>query len=62
MLVQLSACLNRNTISIKDSNIGDTIQILQNLSITFNRDLVPDSLIDKWDSTTYLKIEPSIKM
>ncbi len=60
-IVALNSCTNLNKVSVTDTNFGDTIEVQQNLAITFSQDLVPDSLVTQWDSTAYFKIEPAVK-
>ncbi|MCX6153407.1 MAG: MG2 domain-containing protein [Candidatus Kapabacteria bacterium] len=47
-------------VHIKETNIGTNGEIAekQNIMITFDRDLAPDSLISKWDSSSYFVIKP----
>lgn len=55
------SCSPRNRVELVDSNLNDTLDVLQNLVFDFNHDLAPDSIIGKWDSTSYLIIEPSVR-
>jgi hypothetical protein len=55
------SCTNRNHVSVSDSNLGDTIDVLQNLVFDFSHDLAPDSVFGKWDSSAYMSIQPEVK-
>jgi uncharacterized repeat protein (TIGR01451 family) len=57
----LSSCSNKDLISVVDTNFGDSIDVQQNLLFKFNQDLIPDSLIEKWDTLQYVSIQPSVK-
>lgn len=57
----ISSCSNKNLISVIDTNFGDSIEVQQNLVFKFNQDLVPDSLIERWDTLQYISIQPSVK-
>lgn len=52
---------NRNTVSLADTNAKGEVQLLQNLSFRFSKQLVPDSLLNRWDSTAYIEFEPKIR-
>lgn len=54
------AC-NRNAVVLTESNAKGEIQQLQNLVFRFNKNLVPDSLLNRWDSIPYVEFEPAIK-
>lgn len=61
LLMFIFSCRPGNQVTLTDSNLGDTIDVQQNLVFDFSHDLAPDSLIDKWDSTAYFTIEPAVK-
>lgn len=61
LLFVLAACSVSNTIKVTDRNFGDEIETRQNLVFKFEDQMVPDSLINLWDSTAYIKIAPEIK-
>ena len=58
------ACLffacNRNSVSLDFTNAKDEVPVLGNLSFRFNKSLVPDSLLNRWDSSEYVSFEPKI--
>ncbi len=51
----------KNTIEVVNKNFTDEINTRQNLVITFNQSLAPDSLLGKWTTQKYLKISPEIE-
>lgn len=52
---------NRNAVNLADTNARGEVQPLQNLVFRFNKELVPDSLLNRWDSTAYVEFEPNIR-
>jgi uncharacterized protein YfaS (alpha-2-macroglobulin family) len=59
--VALFLACNRNAVKLADTNAKGEIQPLQNLVFRFNKQLVPDSLLNRWDSTGYVEFEPKIR-
>jgi len=58
--IVLASC-TRSGIRVKKTNFGDEVMRTQNLVFTFNRDLVSDSaLMNRWDTTVYMRFEPAI--
>lgn len=55
------SCINQHHVKVEIRNFGDEIGVQQNLSFTFNRDLVPDSLTGIWDTLSYLSITPAVQ-
>ena len=55
----ITSC-NRSTVSLDNTNAVDEVPALGNLSFRFDQTLVPDSLVDQWDSTQYIDFEPRI--
>lgn len=51
---------NRSTVSLDYTNAKDEVPALGNLTFRFDQSLVPDSLVDQWDSTQYVDFEPKI--
>ena len=61
-LILLSiACSPQNRVTVTDNNLGDSVEVLQNLIFEFSHELAPDSMLGKWDSSAYLAIEPAVK-
>ena len=52
---------NRNAVSLQKTNAEGEIKQLQNLVFYFDKALVGDSLLNRWDSTEYISFEPAIK-
>ena len=60
--IVLASCTNQRTIRVKKTNFDPEAQRGQNLVFTFNHELISDSaLLNKWDTTVYIKFEPAIK-
>ena len=57
----LFSCFSRNEIRIENRNFGDEIEQQQNLIFTFDKDLVPDSLLNNWDTIPYVNFSPAVK-
>ncbi len=59
-VIFLSSC-NRDTVALTYTNAKGEVEQLQNLVFRFNRSMVPDSLLNNWDSTGYVRFEPEIR-
>lgn len=57
--VLLAAC-NRHVVSVSYTNAKDEVPQLGNLVFRFSQAVVPDSLLNRWDSTDYISFEPAI--
>jgi len=57
----LVSCTGRNTLKVRETNFDGQIDRFQNLVFTFNKDLVSDSLLNRWDTLQYLTFEPAVK-
>ncbi len=58
----LSACHGRkNQIHVVTRNFETEIEQQQNLVFSFNKDIYPDSLLQRWDSTTYIEFVPKVR-
>ena len=53
------AC-NSPKVTLEFTNAEKEVQPLQNLVFRFNHPLVKDSLLNRWDSTQYIRFEPAI--
>lgn len=51
---------NRQAVALDYTNAKDEVPQLGNLVFRFNKPLVNDSLLDRWDSTEYVSFEPKI--
>ena len=59
-LLLLSACRQGSSIALNYTNAQDEVPQLGNLVFRFSGTLVPDSLLNRWDSTPYIKFKPAI--
>lgn len=50
----------KNALTVSQTNFVSEVERDQNLSFTFNKPLVPDSLLGKWDTTAYLIFSPRV--
>ena len=55
----LTSC-SRNAVKLDFTNAKDDVPQLGNLIFRFNKALVADSLLNRWDSTDYITFEPAI--
>ena len=53
-------CSDNQTVKLIDTNFEDEIQSGQNLSFVFSKPLVGDSVLNRWDSTQYIRFEPKV--
>ena len=64
LLLSLSVLLifscNRNVVHLSDTNAKGEVARLVNLSFRFSNAMVPDSMLNQWDSTGYISFEPAI--
>ncbi|WP_336517412.1 alpha-2-macroglobulin [Pollutibacter soli] len=58
--ITLFSC-NRSTVSLTETNARNEIPPLGNLYFRFDKPLVPDSLLNRWDSTEFISFKPAIK-
>ncbi|OQP62080.1 hypothetical protein A3860_29450 [Niastella vici] len=61
LVVTVIAACNRSAVSLSYTNAKGEVQSLGNLVFRFNKSLVPDSLLNQWDSTEYVSFEPKIQ-
>jgi uncharacterized protein YfaS (alpha-2-macroglobulin family) len=57
----LCACHSQNGLQVTSTNFEDEIELQQNLVFSFNKEMVPDSLTNNWDSTAYIEFAPAVK-
>ncbi len=58
--VSLLISCNRNAVQLSDSNAKGEVPVLGNLVFRFSKQLMPDSLLNRWDSVSYIEFEPKI--
>lgn len=60
--ILLTGCNFNGKLKVKEVSFPDgEVQTQQTIVFTFNTDLVSDSLVHKWDSTSYLDIKPAVR-
>lgn len=59
--VTLFISCNRNTVKLTDTNAKGEVPALGNLVFHFSKQLMPDSLLNRWDSVPYVEFEPKIE-
>lgn len=59
VLISAVSC-NRNTAQLEFTNAKGEVPPLGNLVFRFNNALAPDSLLNVWDSTAYIRFKPEI--
>ena len=57
----ISYSCNRSTVSLDYTNAREEVPQLGNLSFRFSNSLVPDSLLNNWDSSHYVSFKPAIE-
>lgn len=60
VVIFLAAC-SRNTVNLEYTNAKGDVQQLGNLVFRFDKELMKDSLLNRWDSTGYVSFEPKIE-
>src|SRR5450631_92346 len=50
----------RNLVNLDFTNAKDEVAPLTNLVFRFDKTLIADSLINRWDSTKYISFEPAV--
>ncbi len=56
----LVTCTRKNVIDIVRTDFKDEIDTHTNLKFTFDKAMVGDTLLNRWDTTTYMQIKPYI--
>ncbi|MEP7258775.1 MAG: MG2 domain-containing protein, partial [Flavitalea sp.] len=59
VVIFLYSC-NRNIVDLESTSAKGEVPQLGNLSFHFSKSLVPDSLLNQWDSTAYISFNPEI--
>ena len=60
VLLLIISC-NRNTVLIESTNAKGEVGRLTNFTFRFSAAMVPDSLLNEWDSIQYISFDPAIK-
>ncbi len=58
LIIIFSACKKKNTVRITERNFDREVHVTGNLSFKFDKDLIPDSLVNLWLEEEFLKIKP----
>ncbi len=58
LLFSLATCTRKNVLDIVRTDFKDEIDTQTNLKFTFDRPMVGDTLLNKWDTTAYMQIRP----
>ncbi len=56
----IASCGSNDEVRLIGTNFKDDIQEQQNLVFQFDKNLYPDSLLNRWDSTEYITFEPKV--
>ena len=59
--ITLLASCKKNVVNLSTTNFSEEIPSLGNLIFTFDKSLVPDSILNQWDSAAYIQFEPKIE-
>ncbi|MBC7923836.1 MAG: alpha-2-macroglobulin family protein, partial [Ferruginibacter sp.] len=59
--VAFFSCSRNGQLKVEKTNFGEEVALQQNLLFTFNGNVVPDSLLNQWDTTAYVVFEPAVK-
>ncbi|HEY8388227.1 MAG TPA: MG2 domain-containing protein, partial [Parasegetibacter sp.] len=59
LLLSVASC-NRNAVKLSETNANGEVSQLGNLYFRFNRSLYPDSLLNRWDSSEFVRFTPKI--
>src|SRR5690349_18270589 len=55
------SCSHKNEVTVTSRNFDTEVDQQQNLVFAFNKDLYPDSLLQRWDSTQYVEFSPAVR-
>lgn len=58
---RISSWWNGNAVEIKFRSFQDEVELRENLTFTFDKPLVPESMVGQWVTTAYLSMEPEVK-
>ncbi|MBK0402549.1 alpha-2-macroglobulin family protein [Adhaeribacter sp. BT258] len=61
LIFSVSCSKLSNTLEVESRNFDEEIAQYQNLVFRFNKDVVGDSLLNRWDSTAYISFKPAVK-
>ena len=55
-----TSCSHKNEVDVTSQSFGNEVDQQQNLTFNFSRDLQPDTLLQRWDSTDYIEFSPAV--
>lgn len=58
-LLLIASC-NKNKVNLIETTAKDEVPTLGNLTFTFDKNLVGDTLLNRWDTTEYIEFNPHI--
>jgi len=56
----LGSCSNKNDVNLSETNCRDEVPVLGNFTFVFDKNLVADSLLNRWLDVEYLEFKPFI--
>lgn len=59
-MLWLASC-NKNKVNLIETNAKEEVPSLGNLTFTFDKNLVADSLLNQWDTTQFIEFSPAIR-
>lgn len=60
ILTGLSSCDSSGDLEVKKEHFTHPVEQKQNLVFAFNKDIYPDSMLNKWDSIKYISFTPDV--
>ncbi len=60
VLLLFAACDSGKLVNITYRDFGNEVTTTQNLTFEFNKSLADESMLNRWDSTPYIRFEPEI--
>jgi alpha-2-macroglobulin len=57
----LQSCSDKNKVKLLETNAKEEVPVLGNLSFVFNKNLAPDSILNRWETEEFIQFEPKIK-
>jgi hypothetical protein len=55
-----ASCSNKNNLNLSETNCRDEVPVLGNLSFVFDKNLAPDSALNRWTDVQYIEFKPAI--
>ena len=61
LVTVLFSCSNKNKLGLSETNCRDEVPAIGNLTFLFDKNLAPDSLLERWVDEEYIVFKPAIK-